>query len=95
MDRLEAMSVLVAAVDDRQPVRRRAASWRMPLATVSRKLSELEAHLGTRLLIRSTRKLTLTDAGRGLCRGRAGASSNRSATPSARRPANTARRAAS
>ena len=34
-----------------------------PLATVSRKISELEAHLHTRLLIRSNRKLTLTDAG--------------------------------
>jgi DNA-binding transcriptional LysR family regulator len=33
------------------------------LPTVSRKISELEAHLNTRLLIRSTRRLTLTDAG--------------------------------
>jgi DNA-binding transcriptional LysR family regulator len=36
----------------------------MPLATVSRKLSELEAHIKTRLVLRSTRQLTLTDAGR-------------------------------
>src|SRR3546814_8478120 len=36
----------------------------MPLATVSRKLSDLEAHLKARLLNRSTRGLTLTDAGR-------------------------------
>jgi DNA-binding transcriptional LysR family regulator len=36
----------------------------MPLATVSRRVSELEAHLKTRLLTRSTRLLTLTDAGR-------------------------------
>ena len=36
----------------------------MPLATVSRKVSELEAHLRTRLLNRSSRRLTLTDAGR-------------------------------
>lgn len=36
----------------------------MPLATVSRKLSELEAYLKTPLLIRSNRRLTLTDAGR-------------------------------
>jgi DNA-binding transcriptional LysR family regulator len=35
-----------------------------PLATVSRKVSELEAHLKTRLLNRSSRKLTPTDAGR-------------------------------
>lgn len=36
---------------------------RMPLATLSRKVSELEAHLGIRLLVRTTRKLALTDAG--------------------------------
>ena len=36
----------------------------MPLATVSRKLSDLETHLKARLLNRSTRQLTLTDAGR-------------------------------
>jgi DNA-binding transcriptional LysR family regulator len=37
----------------------------MPLATVSRKVSDLEAALKTRLLIRSTRQLTLTEPGRG------------------------------
>jgi DNA-binding transcriptional LysR family regulator len=36
----------------------------VPLTTVSRKVAELEAHLRTRLLHRSSRKLTLTDAGR-------------------------------
>jgi DNA-binding transcriptional LysR family regulator len=36
----------------------------MPLATVSRKVSELEGHLRTRLFIRSSRHLTLTEAGR-------------------------------
>lgn len=36
----------------------------MPLPTVSRKVSELEAHLKTRLLARSSRHLALTDAGR-------------------------------
>jgi DNA-binding transcriptional LysR family regulator len=35
----------------------------VPLATLSRKISDLETLLGTRLLIRTTRKLTLTDAG--------------------------------
>ena len=35
----------------------------IPLPTVSRKLSELETHLKTRLFIRSTRKLALTEAG--------------------------------
>jgi DNA-binding transcriptional LysR family regulator len=40
-----------------------AKTLNMPLPTVSRKVSELEAHLGTKLMQRSTRKLTLTDAG--------------------------------
>ena len=35
----------------------------MPLPTVSRKISELESHLGTKLLVRTTRKLAVTDAG--------------------------------
>ena len=34
------------------------------MATVSRELSDLETHLKTRLITRSTRKLDLTDAGR-------------------------------
>lgn len=36
---------------------------RVPVATLSRKVSELENLLGARLLIRSTRRLTLTDVG--------------------------------
>ena len=36
----------------------------MPLATVSRKVSELEAHLGAQLLVRTTRRLAPTDTGR-------------------------------
>lgn len=64
MDRLEAMSVFLASVETGSLS---AAGRRlgMPLATVSRKLSDLEAHMRTRLLHRSTRKLTLTDAGQG------------------------------
>jgi DNA-binding transcriptional LysR family regulator len=63
MDRLESMSILVTAVDAGSLS---AASRRLgtPLATVSRKVSELEAHLNTRLLTRSGRRLTLTEAGR-------------------------------
>ena len=63
MDRLEAMSVLLAVVDAGSLS---AASRRLgsPLATVSRKVLELEAHLKTRLLIRSSRRVTLTEAGR-------------------------------
>lgn len=38
-------------------------AMRVPVATLSRKVSQLEAGLGARLLIRSTRSLSLTDAG--------------------------------
>lgn len=38
-------------------------SLRLPKTTLSRKLQELEARLGTRLLHRTTRKLSLTEAG--------------------------------
>ena len=63
MDRLDAMSVLVTAVDAGSLS---AASRKlgMPLATVSRKVSELEGRLRTRLLNRTSRRLELTDAGR-------------------------------
>jgi DNA-binding transcriptional LysR family regulator len=62
MDRLEAMSILVASVEAGSFS---AAGRRLgvPLPTISRKVAELEAHLQTRLLVRSTRKLALTEAG--------------------------------
>src|SRR5215813_10245974 len=41
-----------------------AAQLGMPKSTVSRKVSELEERLNARLLQRTTRKLSLTDAGR-------------------------------
>ena len=63
MDRLDAMTVFLAVVDagSLSAAGRRLG---MPLATVSRKLAELEAHLGARLVNRSTRRLELTDPGR-------------------------------
>jgi DNA-binding transcriptional LysR family regulator len=63
LDRLESMTTLVAAVDAGS-LSAAARRLGMPLATVSRKVSELEEHLHTQLLYRSSRKLTLTDAGR-------------------------------
>lgn len=62
MDRLEAMSVFRKVVDEGS-FTGAAKALRMPLASVSRRVSELESHLGSRLLTRSTRKLALTDAG--------------------------------
>jgi DNA-binding transcriptional LysR family regulator len=61
MDRLEAMSILIAAVESGS-LSAASRKLNVPL-TVSRKVAELEEHLKTRLLTRSTRKLTLTDAG--------------------------------
>jgi len=62
MDRLDAMALLMAVVEtgSLSAAGRRTGK---PLATVSRKIAELEAHLRTRLFIRSGRKLILTDAG--------------------------------
>ncbi|MDE1914285.1 MAG: LysR family transcriptional regulator [Pseudomonas sp.] len=62
MNRLESMSIFVAVVDAGSLT---AAARRldMPLASVSRKVAELETHLKTRLLHRTTRQLSLTDAG--------------------------------
>ncbi len=62
MDRFESMSILLTVVDAGSLS---AAARRLgtPLATVSRKVSELERHLKTRLLNRSSRRVTLTEAG--------------------------------
>jgi DNA-binding transcriptional LysR family regulator len=62
MNRLESMSILIAVVDAGS-LSAAARRLGMPLATVSRKVSELEAHLNTRLLHRTTRQLSLTEAG--------------------------------
>src|SRR5579884_2195362 len=62
MDRLEAMTTLLAVVDAGSLS---AASRKLgtPLATISRRVSELEAHLNTRLLNRTSRRVTPTDSG--------------------------------
>ncbi|VVE71987.1 LysR family transcriptional regulator [Pandoraea anapnoica] len=62
MNRLESMSILIAVVDAGS-LSAAARGLGMPLATVSRKVGELEAHLKTRLLHRTTRQLSLTEAG--------------------------------
>jgi DNA-binding transcriptional LysR family regulator len=63
MDRFESMTVFLAVVEAGS-LSAAGRKLGMPLATVSRKVSELEAHLKARLLSRSTRQLKLTDAGR-------------------------------
>src|SRR5215218_5547523 len=63
MNHFEAMSVLVAVVDAGS-LSAAARQLGTPLTTVSRKVLDLEAHLKARLLIRSSRQIALTDAGR-------------------------------
>ncbi|KQT44592.1 LysR family transcriptional regulator [Aureimonas sp. Leaf454] len=62
MDRFEAMTLLREAVD-RGSLSAASRSLRVPVPTLSRKISDLETRLGTKLLVRTTRSLTLTDAG--------------------------------
>jgi DNA-binding transcriptional LysR family regulator len=62
MDRFDAMAIFVASIEGGSF----SAAGRklgIPLPTVSRKVADLEARLKTRLLVRSTRKLALTEAG--------------------------------
>src|ERR1700757_3084005 len=54
----------VLAVAEAGSLSEAARRHKTPLATVSRKVSELEAHLQTKLFNRSSRALVLTDAGR-------------------------------
>src|SRR5271170_6393989 len=62
MDRYEAMSLFVV-VTEKGSLSAASRALQVPLATLSRKVTELESLIGARLLIRTTRKLTLTDAG--------------------------------
>lgn len=63
MDRLEAMSVIIAVTETGSIS---AASRRLnsPIATVSRKVAELESRLKAQLFQRTSRRMTLTHAGR-------------------------------
>ncbi|EJZ20719.1 LysR family transcriptional regulator [Rhizobium sp. Pop5] len=63
MDRLDAMTVLLAVVEQGS-LSAASRHLRSPLATISRKVSELEAHLNAQLLQRTNRKVALTEAGR-------------------------------
>ena len=63
MDRLDAMHVMLTAVECGS-LSKASRKLGQPLATVSRKVSELESHLKADLLIRSSKGLELTPAGR-------------------------------
>lgn len=65
MDRLRAFEVFVAVVA-KQGFARAADALDTSPANVTRYVAELEAHLGTRLLHRHSRKLSLTDSGQAL-----------------------------
>jgi DNA-binding transcriptional LysR family regulator len=62
MDRLESMSAFVAVVEA-GGFSAAARRLGIPLATVSRKVSELEEHLRVQLLTRTTRSVALTEIG--------------------------------
>ena len=62
MDRFDAMAVLLQVVEDGS-LSAAGRTLGVPLTTVSRKISDLEGHLGARLLVRSNRRITLTEAG--------------------------------
>lgn len=55
--------LLFAAIAEEGSLVRAAESLGMPKATVSRRLSNLEAALGQQLMVRTTRRLSLTDFG--------------------------------
>jgi DNA-binding transcriptional LysR family regulator len=63
MDRLDAMRLFVA-VGDAGSLSAAGRLLKVPLPTVSRKLAQLEEHLGVRLVVRTTRKFVLTEPGR-------------------------------
>lgn len=65
MDRLRAIEVFVT-VASRGGFARAAQALDTSPANVSRYINDLEAHLGTRLLNRSSRKLSLTESGEAL-----------------------------
>jgi DNA-binding transcriptional LysR family regulator len=62
MDRLDAMAVLLAVVEAGS-LSAAARKLHMPLATVSRKIADLEAHLRAKLMLRTRRGAELTEAG--------------------------------
>ena len=65
MGQLEELANFVRIIDS-GGISRAAEHMDVAKSAVSRRLAELEARLGVRLITRSTRSMTLTDAGKGL-----------------------------
>lgn len=64
VDPLETAELLAfTRVAESRSVSRAAAELRVPRATIGRRLARLESRLGVRLIKRTTRRITLTDAG--------------------------------
>lgn len=66
MDQLAAMTTFVRVLEAGS-LSAAARAMRTSLTAVSRQVAGLEAHYGTQLLVRTTRRLAPTDAGRLLC----------------------------
>jgi DNA-binding transcriptional LysR family regulator len=62
LDRFEAIATF-AAVADEGGFSAASRTLSVPLATVSRRVSDLEQHLGAQLFVRTTRRVTLTEIG--------------------------------
>ncbi|MCU4120233.1 LysR family transcriptional regulator [Variovorax sp. N23] len=62
MDRLQAMEIFTRVVET-HGFKKAAGILSIPPPTVTKTIKDLEAHLGVRLLNRTTRALSLTDAG--------------------------------
>ncbi|HEX7699599.1 MAG TPA: LysR family transcriptional regulator [Kofleriaceae bacterium] len=62
MNQLESLRAFVTAVDAGS-LSAAARELAMPLPTLSRKVADLERHLGTALLVRTSRRLAITEAG--------------------------------
>ncbi|MBM6593576.1 LysR family transcriptional regulator [Microvirga pudoricolor] len=63
MDRFNAMTVLLTVVEQGS-LSAASRHLRVPLATVSRRVADLERHLSAQLLVRTSRQVELSDAGR-------------------------------
>lgn len=62
LDRLEAMAMLLASVE-KGSLSGAARALQIPISTLTRKVNDLEEVVGAQLLVRTTRKLILTEAG--------------------------------